>query len=133
MKSNHNQPVLFQAEGIEEVKIKKVRETKIAKEVFAAQSLEDRIYLMGEMSATEALQRAQTIEKLVSEMKERIVHFVYRKINGKYRKASGTLKREFGAVTRGNGTGNNKTVAYYDLGAGEWRCFRIDTDLTIVK
>lgn len=84
-------------------------------------------YTMGE-----AMKCAWGNIKLRTAMRQRIVRFYYRKVDGTLREAFGTLKEGIVPQTTGTGRKTNDTLqTYFDTEKGEWRCFKL-ANLTAV-
>ena len=75
---------------------------------------------------SKALKTAWANIKLRAAMKQRIVKFYYRKIDGSLREAYGTLKESLLPPTQGSGRKTNCTLqTYFDTERQGWRCFKI--------
>lgn len=74
---------------------------------------------------SEALKCAWTNMKLKAAMKQRIVKFYFKKIDGTIRKAYGTLKENLIPATSGENRKKNDTIqVYFDTEKQEYRCFK---------
>lgn len=81
---------------------------------------------------SQALKTAWANIKLRTAMRQRIVRFYYRKVDGTLREAFGTLKEGIVPQTTGTGRKTNDTLqTYFDTEKGEWRCFKL-ANLTAV-
>ena len=78
------------------------------------------------MSLSEALTKAWKAVKLKSKLLSGVVEFSFTKKDGSIRKAIGTLETSLFDYEAKGGKGNNKTIAYYDLEAKGFRCFKIE-------
>ena len=78
------------------------------------------------MSLSEALTKAWKAVKLKSKLLSGVVEFSFTKKDGSIRKAIGTLETSLFDYESKGGKGNNKTIAYYDLEAKGFRCFKIE-------
>lgn len=76
------------------------------------------------------LLKAWQLYRLSKRIKAGVVSFAYEKADGTLRKATGTLK-DVQNIIKGTGTENYKTVRYFDVEAGGFRSFRIDSLITI--
>lgn len=92
------------------------------------------LYTLVKAAIQEATTKQDAIEQLRVELKTKVVHFAYYKIDGEYRGAWGTLKdslivsRAYGYSRRINNTRNS----YFDLEKNEWRCFKSENFIGIV-
>ena len=76
-------------------------------------------------SKSEALKVAWTNMKLKAVMKQRIVKFYFKKVDGSVREAYGTLKENLIPATSGDNRKKNDTVqVYFDTERQEYRCFK---------
>lgn len=76
-------------------------------------------------SMSEALKTAWANIKLKAVMKQRIVRFYYRKVDGSMREAFGTLKDNLLPPTQGTGRKPNDTLfTYFDTEREEYRSFK---------
>lgn len=76
-------------------------------------------------SMSEALKCAWANMKLKAAMKQRIVKFFFKKVDGSIREAYGTLKENLIPATSGDSRKKNDTVQiYYDTEKQEYRCFK---------
>ena len=75
---------------------------------------------------SEALKVAWANVKLRIAMKQKIVRFYFRKIDGSVREAWGTLSESIvPAINGGSGRKQNDTIqTYFDTEKGEFRCFK---------
>ena len=74
---------------------------------------------------SEALKIAWANMKLKTAMKQRIVKFYFKKVDGSVREAYGTLKENLMPATSGNSRKKNDTVqVYFDTERQEYRCFK---------
>lgn len=74
---------------------------------------------------SEALKCAWANMKLKAAMKQRIVKFYFKKVDGSIREAYGTLKENLIPATSGDSRKKNDTVQiYYDTEKQEYRCFK---------
>lgn len=74
---------------------------------------------------SEALKVAWTNMKLKVAMKQRIVKFYFKKVDGSVREAYGTLKENLIPATSGDNRKKNDTVqVYFDTERQEYRCFK---------
>ena len=74
---------------------------------------------------SEALKCAWANMKLKASMKERIVKFYFKKVDGSIREAYGTLKENLIPATSGDNRKKNETVqVYFDTERQEYRCFK---------
>ena len=78
------------------------------------------------LTLSEALKKAWKAFKLKSEMLTKPVYFQFKKKDGSIRDAYGTLNSDAFDYEYKGGKGNNLTVAYYDLNAKGFRCFKIE-------
>lgn len=73
----------------------------------------------------DAMRTAWRNVKLRSAMKDGIVNFVFRKVDGTVREAYGTLKEDLIPETGESDRKRNDTVqVYFDTEKNEWRCFK---------
>lgn len=85
-------------------------------------------------SLSEALKCAWANYKLKAAMKNGIVEFFFKKINGEMRQAFGTLKESLLPPTQGTGRKPNETVqVYYDCDREEYRSFKRCNLINIVS
>ncbi len=83
-------------------------------------------------SISEALKVAWVNMKLKIAMRNKIVRFYYRKVNGDVREAFGTLSDRLLPETKGMDRKANSTLqTYYDTERAEWRSFKKANLLTI--
>ena len=77
-------------------------------------------------SMSEALKCAWANMKLKAAMKQRIVKFYFKKVDGSVREAYGTLKENLIPATSGNDKrAKNETIqVYYDSEKQSWRSFK---------
>lgn len=76
-------------------------------------------------SMSEALKCAWANMKLKAAMKQRIVKFYFKKVDGSVREAYGTLKENLIPATSGDNRKKNDTVqVYFDTERQEYRCFK---------
>lgn len=76
-------------------------------------------------SISEALKCAWANMKLKAVMKQRIVKFYFKKVDGSVREAYGTLKENLIPATSGDNRKKNDTVqVYFDTERQEYRCFK---------
>ena len=76
-------------------------------------------------SMSEALICAWANMKLKSAMKQKIVKFYFKKVDGSIREAHGTLKENLIPATSGDNRKKNDTVqVYFDTEKQEYRCFK---------
>lgn len=76
------------------------------------------------VSISEALKKAWAVLKLAKTMKDRIVEFAYRKVDGSIRMAKGTLN-----IDRDQTAArpfNTKVQTYFDVEANDFRCFKVE-------
>ena len=74
----------------------------------------------------EALKHAWELIKLKFAMMKGVVEFSYRKVDGSIRTAVGTLRSPHANYEYKGKPSTNKTLAYYDLEQGGFRCFKIE-------
>lgn len=76
-------------------------------------------------SMSEALKCAWANMKLKVAMKQRIVKFYFKKVDGSVREVYGTLKENLIPATSGESRKKNDTVqVYFDTERQEYRCFK---------
>ena len=75
---------------------------------------------------SEALTHAWAVIKLKYAMLKGVVEFAYRKVDGSIRTAIGTLQAPHVNYEFKGKESTNKTLAYYDLEQGAFRCFKIE-------
>jgi hypothetical protein len=76
-------------------------------------------------SMSEAMKCAWANMKLKAVMKQRIVKFYFKKVDGSVREAYGTLKENLIPATSGESRKKNDTVqVYFDTERQEYRCFK---------
>lgn len=76
-------------------------------------------------SMSEAMKCAWANIKLKAAMKQRIVKFYFKKVDGSIREAYGTLKENLIPATSGDNRKKNDTVVtYYDTEKQSWRSFK---------
>lgn len=76
-------------------------------------------------SMSEAMKCAWANMKLKTAMKQRIVKFYFKKVDGSVREAYGTLKENLIPATSGESRKKNDTVqVYFDTERQEYRCFK---------
>ena len=74
---------------------------------------------------SEALKVAWANMKLKAAMKQKIVKFYFKKVDGSIREAYGTLKENLIPATSGDNRKKNDTVqVYFDTERQEYRCFK---------
>lgn len=74
---------------------------------------------------SEALKVAWANMKLKTAMKQRIVKFYFKKVDGSIREAYGTLKENLIPATSGDNRKKNDTVqVYFDTERQEYRCYK---------
>ena len=74
---------------------------------------------------SEAMRVAWANMKLKAAMKNRIVKFYFKKVDGSVREAYGTLKENLMPATSGENRKKNDTIqVYYDTERQEYRCFK---------
>ncbi|WP_418946346.1 SH3 beta-barrel fold-containing protein [Phocaeicola coprocola] len=74
---------------------------------------------------SEALKCAWANMKLKAAMKQRIVKFYFKKVDGTIREAYGTLKENLIPATSGENRKKNDTIqVYFDTEKQEYRCFK---------
>lgn len=74
---------------------------------------------------SEALKVAWANMKLKAAMKQRIVKFYFKKVDGSVREAYGTLKENLIPATNGDNRKKNDTVqVYFDTERQEYRCYK---------
>lgn len=75
---------------------------------------------------SEALKVAWCNIKLKARMKDGIVKFYFKKVDGSLREAFGTLKENLLPETQGTGRKANCTLqTYFDTERQDWRCFKV--------
>lgn len=74
----------------------------------------------------EALKHAWQLIKLKYAMLKGVVEFSYRKVDGTIRTAVGTLQEPHVNYEFKGNASTNKTMAYFDLEQGAFRCFKIE-------
>ncbi len=81
---------------------------------------------------SEAMRVAWANMKLKAAMKNRIVKFYFKKVDGSIREAYGTLKESMMPATSGDNRKKNDTIqVYYDTERQEYRCFKKANLVTI--
>lgn len=81
---------------------------------------------------SEAMRVAWANMKLKAAMKNRIVKFYFKKVDGSLREAYGTLKESMMPATSGDNRKKNDTIqVYYDTERQEYRCFKKANLVTI--
>ena len=81
---------------------------------------------------SEAMRGAWANMKLKAAMKNRIVKFYFKKVDGSIREAYGTLKESMMPATSGDNRKKNDTIqVYYDTERQEYRCFKKANLVTI--
>ena len=81
---------------------------------------------------SEAMRVAWANMKLKAAMKNRIVKFYFKKVDGSMREAYGTLKESMMPATSGDNRKKNDTIqVYYDTERQEYRCFKKANLVTI--
>lgn len=81
---------------------------------------------------SEAMRVAWANMKLKAAMKNRIVKFYFKKVDGSVREAYGTLKESLMPATSGENRKKNDTIqVYYDTERQEYRCFKKANLVTI--
>lgn len=93
------------------------------------------------MTPENILEKLTALEKLKQMLKDGVVNFVYKKMNGEIREAYGTraddILKGHGSAPTGKRRSSPATFPYYDIEKSDWRCFkpellmRICTDYTI--
>jgi hypothetical protein len=74
---------------------------------------------------SEALETAWCNRNLVKMMKNSIVEFEYKKVDGSTRLARGTLRQDMCPQVKSEKRTKNQSIqVYFDVDAGEWRCFK---------
>ena len=74
---------------------------------------------------SEAMRVAWANMKLKAAMKNRIVKFYFKKVDGSIREAYGTLKESLMPATSSDNRKKNDTIqVYYDTERQEYRCFK---------
>lgn len=74
---------------------------------------------------SEALKVAWANMKLKAAMKQKIVKFYFKKVDGSIREAYGTLKENLIPATSGDNRKKNDTVqVYFDTERQEYRCYK---------
>lgn len=73
---------------------------------------------------SEALKVAWANIKLRTKMKQGIVKFYFKKVDGSLREAYGTLKESMLPVTKEERKTNVTCQTYYDTEKQSWRCFK---------
>lgn len=75
---------------------------------------------------SEALKVAWANFRLKMAMKQKIVRFYFRKIDGSVREAWGTLAESIVPATSGNSSRkqNDTCQTYYDTEKADWRCYK---------
>lgn len=74
---------------------------------------------------SEAMKTAWLNFKLKKALKNGIVRFYFRKVDGTMREAFGTLKEALLPITQGNRRECATTQTYFDTEKGEWRCYKL--------
>lgn len=81
---------------------------------------------------SDAMRVAWANMKLKAAMKNRIVKFYFKKVDGSIREAYGTLKESMMPATSGDNRKKNDTIqVYYDTERQEYRCFKKANLVTI--
>lgn len=81
---------------------------------------------------SDAMRVAWANMKLKTAMKNRIVKFYFKKVDGSIREAYGTLKESMMPATSGDNRKKNDTIqVYYDTERQEYRCFKKANLVTI--
>lgn len=75
---------------------------------------------------SKALKHAWQLVKLKYAMLKGVVEFAFRKMDGSIRTAAGTLQAQHVNYEFKGNASTNKTMAYYDLEQGAFRCFKIE-------
>lgn len=75
---------------------------------------------------SQALTYAWKIIKLKMKMKENIVDFQYRKVDGSIRQAQGTLIDRLLPTTKGNRSSSQSVLVYYDVEKQGYRSCKIE-------
>ena len=83
------------------------------------------------MNLSEALRTAWRNAKLKLAMRNGIVRFTFKKVDGTLRQAWGTLKESLLPPTTDNRKYNATLQTYYDMEKCAWRCFKVANLLTI--
>ena len=74
---------------------------------------------------SEAMKCAWANMKLKAAMKQRVVKFYFKKVDGSVREAYGTLKENLIPATSGDSKKKNDTVqVYFDTERQEYRCYK---------
>lgn len=76
------------------------------------------------------LAKAWALYRLSKALKKGIVYFAYEKADGTLRKAKGTLK-DVQRLVKGTGKPNFKTMSYFDVETGGFRCFKVENLITV--
>lgn len=77
------------------------------------------------LTMREALKCAWANMKLKAAMKQRIVKFYFKKVDGSVREAYGTLKENLIPATSGESRKKNDTIqVYYDTEKQSWRSYK---------
>ena len=71
-----------------------------------------------------ALKKAWAVLKLANQMKNEVVEFAFKKVDGSIRLAKGTLNVSIDS--KGNRPFNTGVQTYYDVEADGFRCFKIE-------
>lgn len=81
--------------------------------------------------------QSYVLEYITDELRQRIVHFKYAKVDGTIREAWGTLKESLiersSKDTLGSKNSCPNYVTYFDLTKNEWRCFKVANFLEILQ
>lgn len=73
---------------------------------------------------SQALKKAWAILKLTNQMKNEVVEFAFKKVDGSVRFAKGTLKVAYEA--KGNRPFNTGVQTYFDVEVNDFRCFKVE-------
>ena len=75
---------------------------------------------------SDCLRHAWKLAKLKFAMLRGVVEFQYRKIDGSIRNAIGTMKSDLFSYEYKGQKSNYGVMPYYDLEAGQFRCFKLE-------
>ncbi len=81
------------------------------------------------VNLSKALKKAWAILKLANKMKNEVVEFAFKKVDGSVRIAKGTLNVAY--ESKGNRPFNTGVQTYYDVEADGFRCFKIENLISI--
>ncbi len=76
-----------------------------------------------------ALKKAWAVLKLANKMKNEVVEFAFKKVDGSIRLAKGTLNIAY--ESKSNRPFNTGTQTYFDIEADGFRCFKIENLITL--